>query len=322
MAIMEVCMDVLLTKVAGIDVHKDKLAITILKGESDRKKCNVEQFECLTFTEDLKNCAKKLLKKGVKHVAMESTGIYWKPIYNVFHDYGIIVTLGNATHMKNVPGRKTDMKDSEWIAILHRSGLIRPSYIPEEEFQELRQLTRHRTALVSDISRVKNRVQKILEDGNVKLSTVLSDVFGVSGFAVVKAISDGITDAEELSKLVTTNIKRKEDIKKGLSNCLKKRHCFLIGELILQYMYLKQLKKNVDERIDEKMKKYSKEIEKLTEIPGINTVIAEKIIAEATTKMENFSDDRKFAAWSGVASGNNESGGKKKELKPEKEIQS
>ena len=310
-------MYVLLSKVAGIDVHMDKLAVTMIIGDFD-KEIKVEQFECLTFTEDLRRCAKQLLDNGIKHVAMESTGIYWKPIYNVFHAIGIIVTLGNATHMKNVPGRKTDMKDSEWIARLHRNGLIRPSYIPEEEFCELRQLTRHRSALVSDIGRIKNRVQKILEDGNIKLGVVLSDVFGVSGYAVVRAIADGVTDAEKLSQLVTTNIKRKEDIKAALTNCLKERHCFLISELVLQYMYLSELLNRVNGRIDKKMQGYSKEIEKLTEVPGISKTTAENIIAEATTKMEVFADDRKFAAWAGVASGNNETGGKKKRAKTRK----
>ncbi len=307
-------METMLTHVAGVDVHKEVLTITVITGE-ESSNCKIETFECKTFTDNLRECAKKLVNLGVKNVAMESTGIYWKPVYNVFIDYGLIITLGNATHMKNVPGRKTDVKDSEWIARLHRNGLIRASYVPEEEFQELRQLTRHRSTLVSDISRLKNRVQKVLEDGNIKLGSVISDVFGVSGYAIIKAIADGETDANKLANFVTTNIKRKEDIKKALTNCLKERHCFLIGELLTQYMYLKELLNRIDKKINNKMKKHSKLIDKLVKIPGIDNNLADIIIAEATTNMDNFDDERKFAAWAGVAPGNNESARKRKRAK-------
>ena len=177
-------MQPMLSRVAGVDIGKEELAITVLIEEDGQT--IKHQFECKTFTDDLIRTGQKLLDLGVKHVAMESTGVYWKPIWNVWKPLGLIITLGNAAHLKNVPGRKTDIKDSEWIATLHRNGLIRASYVPEREYQELRLLTRHRQNLVEDASRLKNRVQKILEDGNIKLSSVISDVFGVSGRKIVR----------------------------------------------------------------------------------------------------------------------------------------
>jgi transposase len=161
-------MEAIRTHVAGVDVHKKILAITVLIGDGNESP-RIERFECSTFTDDLIAMGRKFLDLGVKDVAMESTGVYWKPLHNVWCPMGIKITVGNATHIKNVPGRKTDMNDSHWIAQLHRFGLIRSSFIPEAEFQQLRLLSRHRTNLVDDLSRVKNRVQKVLEDGNVKL---------------------------------------------------------------------------------------------------------------------------------------------------------
>jgi transposase len=170
----------ILENVAGVDVHKEMLALTVLRAKSDGS-TECIQFEAKTFTEDLVACGAKLLELGVKHVAMESTGVYWKPIYNVWSPMGIELTVAQAAHVKQVPGRKTDMNDSHWLAELHRFGLIRPSFIPDEIFQRLRLLSRHRTNLVEDLARVKNRIQKTLEDGNVKFGVIASDVFGKSG---------------------------------------------------------------------------------------------------------------------------------------------
>lgn len=304
-------MQALLTHVAGVDVHKEVLVITVLIGAADAEP-KAQTFECSTFTDDLIACGKKILAFGVKHVAMESTGIYWKPIYNVWSPMGLEITLGNATHMKNVPGRKTDVKDSHWIAILHRNGLIRSSYVPEAEFQELRAMNRHRTNLVNDIVRVKNRVQKVLEDGNVKIGSVLSNVFGVAGIDILDGIIEGETDADILLSRVTTDIKKKEDLKKSLTNCLKPSHRFLITELMQQYVDLTSRLNAVQEEIRVRTKDHEDLIARLCEIPGVDRISAQGILAEATTHMEVFRDDRYFAAWTGVAPGNNESAGKKK----------
>jgi transposase len=308
-------MQATLSQVAGVDVHKEVLVICALIDQADGS-AKKEILECSTMTEDLIECGGKLVELGIKHVAMESTGIYWKPVYNVWRRLGLIITLGNAQHMKNVPGRKTDVCDSEWIAQLHRSGLIRPSYIPEEEFQQLRVLTRHRTYLVSDISRVKNRVQKGLEDGNVKLGSVISNVFGVAGLQVVRAIAGGITDANRLCALVQTNVKTsQEELRKSLSNCLTETHCFDLSEHLRQYDALQECLEKLNIQIETRMQKYAELIERLDEIPGIDKIGAQVIIAEATADMSPFGNDRRFAAWSGVAPGNNRSAKKRKKAK-------
>lgn len=312
-------MEAIRTHVAGVDVHKKILAITVLIGEGNESP-RIERFECSTFTDDLLAMGIKFLELGVKDVAMESTGIYWKPLHNVWAPLGINVTVGNATHMKNVPGRKTDMNDAHWIAQLHRFGLIRSSFIPESEFQKLRLLSRHRTNLVDDLSRVKNRVQKILEDGNVKLGSVVSDVFGAGSMKVLRLIANGQKDAEILRSAIKTNIKNKEELKKSLTNCLTGEHCFLIQELMFQYDSIKERIKAIENEIVQKVHPYSNLVEELKKIPGISDILATGILAEASNDMSNFADERKFAAWAGVASGNNESAGKKKDQKQDGEI--
>ena len=176
------------THVAGVDVHKEIIVITVLVGDADLEPA-VHQFECSTFTEDLIKCGLKLKEYGVKEVVMESTGVYWKPLYNVWEPMGLDITVAQAAHVKNVPGRKTDINDSHWLATLHRFGLVRPSFIPEGIFQRMRLLSRHRTNLTEDLAKVKNRVQKALEDGNIKWGTIVSDVFGKSGLDVLDMIA-------------------------------------------------------------------------------------------------------------------------------------
>lgn len=312
-------MEAIRTHVAGVDVHKEVLALTLLKGRADQSP-EVFQFEAKTFSEDLIACGQKLIEHGVWDVAMESTGVYWKPIYNIWSPMGIRVTVGQAAHIKNVPGRKTDMNDSHWIAELHRYGLIRASFIPEDSFQRMRLLSRHRTNLVADLARVKNRVQKTLEDGNIKWATIVSDVFGKSGLQVLKLLADGVTDASRLSLAVTTKIKRKEEARKSLTNCFTKQHCFLIKELMDQYDHIHSKIKNSENELFELVKPYRHLVDKLQEIPGIDEVLAIGILAESTDDMTNFEDERKYAAWAGVAAGNNESAGKKKDQNAGKAI--
>lgn len=231
---------------------------------------------------------------------------------------GIRCTVGNARTMRNVPGRKTDMNDSHWIAQLHRFGLIKASFIPEDKFQQLRLLSRHRTNLTDDIARVKNRVQRTLEDGNIKIGSVVSDVFGVAGLNVLRLLADGVTTADTLAAKVTTNIKRKGEIKKSLTNCFTNNHCFLIKELMQQYDDLNARVLEIDRRLANDVAPYAHLIEELRKIPGIDMTLAVGIVAEATNDVSSFADERKFAAWAGVAAGNNESAGKKKEQNVDK----
>lgn len=312
-------MEAIRTHVAGVDVHKEILAITILIGKADETP-QVIQFESKTFSEDLMAAGLKLIEYGVHEVAMESTGIYWKPIHNIWSPMGINITVGQAAHIKNVPGRKTDMNDSHWIAELHRFGLIRASFIPEDAFQRMRLLSRHRTNLTGDLGRIKNRVQKTLEDGNIKWGTIVSDVFGKSGLQVLRLIADGVIDADRLSLAVTTKIKRKEEARKSLTNCFTKEHIFLINELMSQYDHLTEKIKRVDSELFDLALPYKHLVEKLDQIPGIDEVLAIGILAESTADMSNFKDERAYAAWAGVAAGNNESAGKKKDQSAAKGI--
>jgi transposase len=311
-------MEVFKTRVAGVDVHKEILAITTVVGEPESQPV-VTQFSCLTFTEDLLAGGLKLLEMGIRDVAMESTGVYWKPIYNTWAPMGIRITLGQAAHVKNVPGRKTDMSDSRWLAELHRFGLIKASYIPDDVFQRMRLLSRHRTNLVEDLGRVKNRVQRILEDGNIKYGSIVSDVFGKSGLQVLELIADGVTDAGLLASKVTTKIKRKEEARKALTNCLTTEHIFVINRLMKQFYELKGHIREIENQLHDKVAPYRHLVDKLKEIPGIDEILAIGVLAEATDDMSRFEDERKFAAWSGVACGNNESAGKKKDQSGDKE---
>jgi transposase len=306
-------MQAIRTHVAGVDVHKEMLAITIAIGGAEGEP-RIEQLECSTFTDDLIACGMVLKERGVVDVAMESTGIYWKPVYNAWAPLGLKVIIGNASHIKNVPGRKTDMNDSHWIAQLHRFGLIRPSFIPEGEFQRMRLISRHRTNLTDDLARVKNRIQRVLEDGNIKWGVIASDVFGVSGLAILELIADGVTNAKVLAAAVKTRVKRKEESEKALTNCLTTEHCWLVKQLMTQFKDIQTRIKQADEELVKKTKPYAHLVEELKKIPGIGSVLAVGILAEATADMTNFADERKFAAWAGVASGNNESAGKKKDL--------
>ncbi len=307
-------MEAIRTAVAGVDVHKKVLAITVMVGEANESP-KIERFECSTFTDDLTAMGLKFLELGVTDIAMESTGVYWKPLYNVWAPMGLKITLGNASHVKNVPGRKTDMNDSHWLAQLHRFGLIRSSFIPKPEFQKLRLLSRHRTNLVDDLARVKNRVQKVLEDGNVKLGSVVSDVFGVGAIQVLRLIAEGVKDPDRLRDAIKTKIKKKEELRKSLTNCLTGEHCFLIQELMHQFNSINERLQSIENQIIVQMEPYTHLLEELKKIPGISDVLAMGILAEATNDMSNFADERKFAAWAGVASGNNESAGKKKDPK-------
>ena len=305
-------MDAIRTHVAGVDVHKEVLAITVLKGDAEAKS-EALQFGCTTFTEDLIECGRKLLDLGVKDVAMESSGVYWKPLHNVWTPMGLNLTVGQASHMKNVPGRKTDMNDSHWIAQLHRHGLVRASLIPKDAFQKIRLHTRHRENLVGELARIKNRIQKTLEDGNIKWGSVVSDVFGKAGLCILRALADGKTNPGDLALLVKTNIKKKDLVKKSLTNCFTADHVLTLKEQMDHYDYLEQKIERLGERLDELFKPYADLVERLDDIPGIDKRLAENIIAETTDDMTNFRNGRAFAAWSGVAAGNNESAGKKKE---------
>jgi transposase len=264
------------------------------------------------MTEDLFRLKSWLSEHGITHVAMESTGPYWKPVFNILED-SFDVILANARHIKNVPGRKTDVKDSEWICKLLRSGLLAASFVPPRAIRELRDLTRYRQKLTQAISSEKNRIQKVLEDANVKISSVVSDTFGVSASRMIEAIMAGTFDTESISDLAVGTLKRKkEELKKALVGNFHAHHRLMIKASLDHIASLEKIIAGLDEEINLKLKAYHQECELLQTIPGVKKQSAASIIAEIGTDMDKFPSEGHLSTWAGISPGNNESAGKKK----------
>jgi len=300
-------MDVIIDKGCGLDVHKGTVAACVM-GSGIKKE--IRTFR--TMTGDLCKLKEWLSEKGITHVAMESTGPYWKPVFNILED-SFEVILVNARHIKNVPGRKTDVKDSEWICKLLRSGLLAASFVPPQAIRELRDLTRYRRKLTQAISSEKNRVQKVLEDANVKLSSVVSDTFGVSGSRMIEAIMVGDFDPESVSNLAVGKLKsKKDDLKKALEGHFRDHHRFMIQASLDHIESLEKIIAGLDQEINLKLKDYHREFELLQTIPGVKEQGAASIIAELGANMDIFPSEGHLSSWAGMSPGNNESAGKKK----------
>ena len=298
------------THCAGLDVHKKTVvaAIIVPDGQAGLRK-EVRTFG--TMTADLLGLSDWLLSFGVTHVAMESTGEYWKPIYNILEE-NFEVLLVNARHIKQVPGRKTDVMDAEWIADLLRHGLLRSSFIPPVGQRELRELTRHRTNFVRERASVVNRIQKTLESANIKLASVASNVMGVSGRAMLEAIVAGTTNATEMAGLAKGRLREKrEQLDKALEGRVKPHHRFVLAELLCQVDSLDESIARFDAEIEKYCHPFEEEVELLDTIPGVAQRIAEVIVSEIGSDMSRFPTADHLAAWAGVAPGNNESAGKR-----------
>lgn len=297
---------------AGLDVHKETVVATVINGTIGKSPLTVtETFG--TMTSDLLTLSDWLTNHGCTHVAMESSGIYWKPVYNILEpDFEVMVV--NARHIKHVPGRKTDVKDSEWIAQLLRKGLLKASFIPLKPFRELRDLTRYRKKLIHQRTAERNRIQKFLEDANIKLSSVLSDVFGVSGLRILKALlnNESLT-AEELEEMVHGKVKPKiAKLLKAIQGNLTEHHRFLLNTILTHLESLEACILSVETKIDEALAAYNELVERLDAIPGVDRDVAAVIIAEIGIDMTKFPTAQHLASWAGVCPGNHESAGKKK----------
>jgi len=293
----------------GIDVHKKMLVATI-SGEG----IQTETREYGTFTRSLTELKDWLLEKGVTHVAMESTGVYWKPVYNVLEPFGLTVWIVNARHVKNVPGHKTDKKDSRWLCKLLLAGLLKPSFIPPVEQRELRDLTRYRKKLIQDISSNKNRIIRILEDCNVKLSSVLSDTSGVTATKLIDKLCEGkkvtMADIDEVyhKKIGST----KEELLEACNGHITGHHIYLLGILQGNNAHLFSQIKDLDGRIKQVLAPYDDTLSLLRGIPGLNRKSVEDLVSEIGLDMSVFPDEKHLSSWVGVSPGNNESAGKKK----------
>ena len=293
---------------AGMDVHKDSIVVTIRgKGTETQTK------SFTTFTSSLIKLKEWLLKSGVTHVAMESTGVYWKPVFNVLGD-DVKLLLVNARHVKNVPGHKTDKKDSNWLAKLLLSGLLKESFIPDRPIRELRDLTRYKTKITNEISADKNRLQKILEDANIKLSCVLNDVFGATGTKMIEhIIAHESFRPEELLRYIHGKVKSSRiDIKEALTGNVTAHHRFMLKTILANIGKLEGTVADLESQIDLCIEPYKVQLELLESIPGVQKNSATRIIAEVGVDMEQFPDQNHLASWAGVSPGSNETAGKNK----------
>lgn len=302
-------MEAIIERSCGLDVHQAKVVACLLVGRAEEKpRKRIRTFG--TLTRDLLEMREWLLSEGCTHVGMESTGVYWMPVYAVLEgDFELVV--GNAHRIKNVPGRKTDVKDSEWIADLLRHGLIAKSFVPPKPIRELRDLVRYRRKLVQSRSAERNRLLKLLETANIKLSSVASNVFGVSGKAMLRALVEGTSTPAQMAQLAKHLLRRKlAELELALDGRIEEHHRFLLR---LQLERLEQVDSQIqraDERIDAQLQSYREQRQRLTQIPGVESVIAAEVIAEIGTDMTVFKSDAHLASWAGVSPGNNESAGR------------
>jgi transposase len=305
-------METLIQRCAGLDVHQESIVACVLVGEgTDNPEGETRTFP--TMTRDLFELMNWLESKGVTHIAMESTGIYWRPVYNILEGY-FDITLANAQRIKNVPGRKTDVSDAEWIAKLLRVGLIEKSFVPSSDLRELRELTRLRKKRIGGLTAEKNRIQKLLESSNIKLGTVVADVFGVSGRNLLQRLVDqGYIDADDIEHRVHGSLKKKlPRLAESLFGTLTSHQILLIRNCWQQITNLEASIAELDVEITNHLALYKEECELIQTIPGVSEISAASLIAEIGVDMTQFPTADHLASWAGLAPGNHESAGKKK----------
>ena len=308
-------MDVIVDRCAGLDVHKKTVVACVRSPGSGRQKRHSEVRTFGTFEHELVALREWLLGLGVTQVAMEATGVYWKPVWHVLDDGDLFeaVLLVNPAHIKNVPGRKTDVNDATWIGQLLECGLLRGSFVPPTEIRQLREITRYRRQLTEERSREVQRLQKLLEDANVKLSSVASDILGVTGRMILDALCDGERNPDVLAGMAQRKLKAKTDY---LRQCVPGRfgefHVVMTRQLLSHIDYLDQAASDLDDQIDRLMIPFVETRDRLDTIPGIGKRNAEIIVAEIGIDMTQFPTPAHLASWAGLCPGNNESAGKHK----------
>lgn len=298
-------MEVLYASCCGLDVHKKMvMACSLVEGKKE-----VRSFG--TMTAALRELRDWLLEKQCTHIAMESTGSYWKPVYNLLEDHFTLV-VGNARDIKIVPGRKSDVKDAEWIAELLRHGLLRPSFIPSREERELRELTRYRQSLVAERASEVNRVQKVLEGANIKLGSVASSVVGKSGMAILRALAEGLEDSVELARLAKGRLHASdEELEAALLGSVHPHQRFLLKQQMRHILELDGLIGEVSAEVARREAPFSVARRNLMTIPGVGPRIAEVILSEIGPAVERFPTPGHLASWAGLCPGLNESAGKR-----------
>jgi transposase len=305
-------MQTLVERGCGLDVHQSTVVaclLIVLKNGTVHK--NMRTFG--TTTRELLSLRAWLLSEGCTHVAMESTGVYWKPVYAILEGGALEIVVANAHHVKKVPGRKTDVKDAEWIADLLCHGLLRSSFVPPKPIRELRDLTRYRRKLVESQTAERNRLLKLLETSNIKLASVATDVFGVSGRLMLRALIEGKATTQEMANLAQKKLRKKiPELEPALEGKLEEHHRFLLR---LQLDRLEAAEADLavlEQRIQQKLQPYEAQVTLLDEIPGVDWTLAGVIIAELGVDMKVFENVSHLASWAGISPGNNESAGKRK----------
>jgi transposase len=304
-------MDQVIERCGGLDVHRDTVTACVrFPGAGGERHEEVHTFG--TTTSDLLALRDWLAAHRVTVVGMESTGVYWKPVFYLLED-AFTCWLINAQHIKNVPGRKTDVKDAEWICQLVEHGLVRPSFVPPREIRDLRDLTRYRKTLSNERTREIQRLEKVLQDAGIKLSSVASQILGVSGRAMLDALLAGGTDPEALAELAKGRLRAKlPALKEALRGHFRAHHALLVSEILAHVDYLEEAIERLSGEIARVIAPFSRQVELLDTIPGVDRRTAEVIVAETGADMERFPTDAHLASWAGMCPGNNESAGKRR----------
>jgi transposase len=304
-------MEVKYERCCGIDVHKKNVVACVIVPGPDGQVIKVKQTFG-TMRDELQDLAAWLTRYGVTTVALESTGVYWKPVHHLLEGQFEILVV-NPEHVKKLAGRKTDVADAEWIADLLRHGLLRGSFIPSALLRELRDLTRYRTKLVDEQSSEVNRLHKVLEDANIKIASVMSNIMGMSGRAILAQLLAGKTDPALLADLAQGKLRKKrEQLAKALAGTFSDHHRFLVAQHLSHIDYLDEAIEQLDHQIQDKIRPFEAQVEVWDSIPGIGRRTAEIIVAEVGADLKPFDDAKHLASWSGMCPGNNESGGKRR----------
>jgi len=303
--------EIVVERACGMDIHKDNITACILTSNGKE----IQTFS--TKTVFLLQLIDWIKQHECTHVAMESTGVFWKPIVNLLEAEGIEFLVVNAQHMKALPGRKTDVKDSEWIAKLLRHGLLKASFIPDRNQRELRELVRYRRSIIEERARQHNRIQKVLEGANIKLSSVVSDIMGVSSRDMLHAIADGEDDPEKLANFARRTMKRKKDeLELALHGYVNPHQRLMIKTILTHIDFLSEQIVILDQEIATRVTPFHDDVERLDSIPGIATRMAEQILAEIGTNIKKqFPSAAHLCSWAGLVPGHNESAGKRKSAK-------
>lgn len=310
-------MELLITRCAGLDVHQATVVATVrVPDEGGGRRSVTETFG--TMTADLLALREWLQAYGVTHVALESTGVYWKPVYYVLED-AFTLLLINMQELKRVPGRKTDVKDSEWLAQLLECGLLKPSFVPPPPIRELRDLTRYRVQQVRDRSQEVNRLCKVLEDAGVKLTSVVTDVMGASGRAMVRALVEGTTDPTVLADLARGSLRKKlPELRRALQGRFRRHHAFLIEQIFAKIDFLDDTLARLTTEIDGRLGPFEPILAALDTIPGVDRIGAISLVAETGGDMRRFPSAGHLCSWGAMCPGQNESAGKRRSGKTRK----